>query len=267
MTHPNLLGAAALLVGGCALFFSLQGPAPVPPRGDAALRARLVRLEDRVDALPAGAHRAEPIDAEHALAPRRNVAPARRTLVGGDLHERLDALEERLAAIESGGGSGGMLTVARLEQLLEQLDEVRRERREREREQQRTEMRARFLEPSLPLAERLDALRRLRRLGDGARAGAVAQTAIAIARTSLDPDTRAAVWRYMDGSDAPALAPHLIVSLQMDADPDVREEAADTLSSFRDRPDVRAALEAALQDPDEAVRREAAQALGRRRGG
>lgn len=113
--------------------------------------------------------------------------------------------------------------------------------------------------------QRLAALRALRGV-NGGRNEAVVASMIQLARTSQDGEVRADIWRQMSGArDAQLIAP-MIQALRNDSHVSAREEAAETLGDFRDRPDVRAALEyASKHDKDEGVRDQSLRSLGRGR--
>lgn len=121
-------------------------------------------------------------------------------------------------------------------------------------------------DPLASEAERLDALSGLRgnHQADGTDARlAVLPEMILLAQTTQDAATRADVWRQLSHvTDRSLLAP-LLDSLQNDASDEVREEAAETLADFLPDPAAKSALEYAAQyDPDEGVRRQAADSLG-----
>ena len=122
---------------------------------------------------------------------------------------------------------------------------------------------ATFTDPRQTERDRIRALAGLRGAGEGARGGAVADAAIQIVQSSTDAKVRADVWRHMHGAKEPVLVPYLIQSLQYDTDESVRDEAAETLDDYRDRPEVVAALRAAsTNDASEKVRRRAERSLG-----
>lgn len=100
---------------------------------------------------------------------------------------------------------------------------------------------------------------------EGAWTDAVVAEMTRIGLSSADPAVRADVWRQADGrSTHPAMAVALLQALQSDAVAGVREEAAETLENYADRPDVQQALRLAREhDPDEKVRRYAQRSLER----
>ena len=105
-------------------------------------------------------------------------------------------------------------------------------------------------------AERLQAWRGLRG-HENAYTDAVVAQMVHLGLTASDPETRADVWRQADGrTKHDALVPALLQAVQSDADRRVREEAAETLVEYSDRPAVEASLRQLLaSETDEGVRR------------
>ncbi len=125
--------------------------------------------------------------------------------------------------------------------------------------------RAIFLDTSLRLRERMDALRELtplrmdgRHIGKDAKslAGEVAAAAVDLATTTDNAFVREQLWRAMTGIGDPYLMAPLLQSLASDPDKDVRIAAAKALQQdFFEEPSVRDALEYAMtSDPSEKVR-------------
>ncbi|MDH3420081.1 MAG: HEAT repeat domain-containing protein [Gammaproteobacteria bacterium] len=126
-----------------------------------------------------------------------------------------------------------------------------------------------FLDTSLSLRERMDALRELtpartgmdgRYAADGPEslAGDIVAAAVDLAMTTDNAFVRAALWRQLAGVGDPGLVAPLLQVLASDPDEDVRLAAAMTLKrDFLDDPGVRDALDYAMtSDPSEKVRTE-----------
>jgi hypothetical protein len=98
-----------------------------------------------------------------------------------------------------------------------------------------------------PEAVRLHALLRLRdeMYSDPANelSATVIASAVDLARSSADPDTRAEIWQLFGGIVQPAFAQPLVDALLYDVDADVRKTAADALYGYLPDPTVEAALE------------------------
>ncbi len=114
--------------------------------------------------------------------------------------------------------------------------------------------------------EMISALRTLRgnHLEDGTDARLpVLPSMIELARTSVDGDVRADVWRQLSGVTAPELVAPLLDALAHDTDAGAREEAAETLADYLPDPAIEAALRYAMEH-DEArnVQRQAERSLG-----
>lgn len=126
-----------------------------------------------------------------------------------------------------------------------------------------------FLDTSLSLRERMDALRELaparmgmngRYFADGTESltGEIAAAAVDLAMTTDNAFVRAALWRALTGVGDPTLVAPLLQALASDPDEDVRLAAAMALKQdFLDDPGVRDALDYAMtSDPSEKVRTE-----------
>jgi len=251
---PTLIALLACILAAWSLSQS-TGPAttegseksPQPLSEAQGSDGRVAELERRIAALENRPATGQPADSTREPAPPQT-----------DWAPRIQQLEQRLTRLE-----------ARAEKVIEPFEEAQKRllaRRETE-AASLPELRARATDPSLSAEERLQALRQLRsNRSKNARSGEVAQAMVLLAQTSPDPKVRADVWRQMSGADDPYLIPHLIQALRTDVDAKVREEAAETLGDFRDRPEARAALEHAKQfDKHDDVREQALRSLGRGR--
>lgn len=86
---------------------------------------------------------------------------------------------------------------------------------------------------------------------------AVVQQMVHIGLSSSDPEIRANVWRQADGrSRSDLLVPALLQAVQHDTSTDAREEAAETLVGYHDRPHVIATIRSLLlTEQEEGIRR------------
>ncbi|MHC4513305.1 MAG: HEAT repeat domain-containing protein [Planctomycetota bacterium] len=127
-----------------------------------------------------------------------------------------------------------------------------------QRQQKLRELRAQAMDGTQLDILRVVALQQLRRLGKGARTGAVARSMIDLAQGTEDPKIRADVWRHMHRAADQQLIDPMIQALVHDTDASVREGAAESLGFFLDVPRAKAALEHAMRnDAARGVRREA----------
>jgi hypothetical protein len=111
------------------------------------------------------------------------------------------------------------------------------------------------LNPALPDRQRASALSSLEP-GRGTHPelidSAILAAAIQLGTASADPSARESVWNSLRGLKDPELMQPLLFSLGYDDFADVRREAAMALHHFADEPEVRAALQQAIeQDPSQ----------------
>lgn len=140
----------------------------------------------------------------------------------------------------------------------------------------RAEAKARFLNASLSVEDRLVALNALRpgfrfgyplRYVDGGATltGDIAIAAAQLATESNDPIVRSTIWQSMIGVGDPNLVDPLLHALANDVDARVRTRAAAALAVHKDAPGVREALDNAMeQDPEWRVRTAAHLAMATR---
>lgn len=204
-----------------------------------ALDERLAALEARID----------------ALAARRSSPPvvSARALVEPD-DEELARLEVRLQLLEARAWSIADLRQQGFRVLRLGHDEATLAAWTEE-----------ALDDDASAEKRLAAFARLRgQVRDDTRDARLAalESMLALARTTDDPTTRAAIYAELSGLTDPSLVAPLMDSMRGDSSVEVRIAAASTLASFRADDAVRAALELALeQDPDEYVKDAAFEAL------
>lgn len=121
------------------------------------------------------------------------------------------------------------------------------------------------LDRSLAGAQRVEALRRMRRMKPDPRTPEVARSMLDLLQTSPDAEIRAEICRHLKGIVLPELGVELVTRLRVDADDATREEAAESLESYLDQPGVEAALDyARLNDPSEEVRKQAAETMSKK---
>lgn len=270
MNRSRLVSFLALVVSFAALFVAFgdrpQAPAATGAEGDSQIAAdRLSKIEQRLAELAADI---ESIGRDQAARPALETAggpPARQTMPQAAgyqaglraLNGRIDRLEKAFRRMALMGA--GQAVTRRIEDRFKSLvDEATRRKRIQEQQQHAKN-------PSATEQERLRALRELRRMGKGAREVVLSEM-ILLGQTSPSAATRADVWRQLSGVTDPRLLPPLLTALAHDPDDKTREEAAETLGDFRNRPEARQALEhAARNDASEDVREQARHALGNRR--
>jgi HEAT repeats len=214
-----------------------------------ALEQRVSNLEEMVHELRVtGQPPPSPTEAERA-SPAANAA----------IEARLLALEKQLSikpppAPEARPAVDSSAAVAEL---------VRKQREAEAKESAGPEaLQKQAMDRSLAGYERLKALARLRAIKDG-RSRDVVLSMLQLFHESDDPKIRADIFRQLNKVEEPELRDALIDALRADQVSEVREEAAETLGTYRDDPSARDALEyAAENDASEKVRKKAKDALG-----
>jgi len=241
----------AALACGC-------GARDLPPPA-ASLDAELALIQERLDALEQSVLRASPRQATGDVAPdaerpAARVAEPERELIDAaridEIAARVGRIEQQLAALAA--------PAARADAPLDPTPaELAVRRAARVAESQTT-----ILDPRADEAAKLRAWAYLRAVEDSWTDSVVAEM-IRIGAGSADPLRRADVWRQADArTKHQALAPALLQALASDPEPKVREEAAETLANYLERPEVRPALEhAAAHDADDDVRDQARRTL------
>jgi HEAT repeat protein len=182
-------------------------------------------------------------------------APERRGLFGRSepaaASANTAAIEQRLAAIEDAVGRLGKASEHLMERGQLPLSEAKA-----------AELKAKFLDASLPDNERLRVLRLLRQnnvVDEAVIAGALGW---AQAATGTDPRVAASVLDQLDGLDNASLKGPLLQFASTSTDSRVRRQAIENLERFAGDPAVDALLWKAVQsDEDPAVRRQAENAL------
>lgn len=174
---------------------------------------------------------------------RRPAARAERVVTMAD-----PALEQRLVALEE--------TVNRLagaaDMLMERGQLPLSEAKARE-------MREKFLNAGLPDNERMQALRLLRR--NNAVTDEVAMGALAWIQSSTNAQTARTLLDQFDGLTHELMKAPLMQFATSHADIRVRQQAVENLGHYASDPAVSALLWQSLNDPEESVRREAANSL------
>ena len=95
-----------------------------------------------------------------------------------------------------------------------------------------------------------------------ARSPEVVRSMLALQKNSPDPRVRAGVFRHLEGVTDPGAKAPMMEAATRDGNAEVREEAVESLTAFRNAPDVLALLQRiASQDPDDKVRRMAQRLL------
>lgn len=221
------------------------------------------------------------------------------------LVDRLDAIERRLAVLETFGpqplaysssnptieddtgerepstrGTDEILErVARLEQIERDRQEAQRRRAAQRRaveEARRVEQMQRAVtamsvltDPVVPDEAKARAWGSIRMNAADTWTDQIVAEAVRIGTTSPNAQIRADIWRQAHANRThPMLLQPLLQALISDADRAVREEAAETLDLYLDEPGVREALQlAAESDADPGVRRQATVSLAGPRGG
>jgi hypothetical protein len=237
-------GVAVLLHGRTAPAAALP-PGADTPSGVAALVERVAQLERRLDELPAATQAPLPATAETVR--REDTA---------DLLIALQSVETRVAQLER-QSQPAQAQPARAAApprdpaivAAELLAEIARRQND-------------VLDARSSAEVKLEAWRWMRR-EKGSWNDAVVAQMVDLGLTSTDPKVRADVWRQADGNQVhQALVPALLRALQSDGDANVREEAAETLENYFDRPEVQQALEhSSRNDLDPRVRRQASQTI------
>jgi len=117
-----------------------------------------------------------------------------------------------------------------------------------------------ILNEQADVAEKLAALRTLR--AANARSDEVVRQMVRAYYSTEDPRFQADIFRQLEGVTTPELKTLLLEAVSQAVDAEVREEAAETLSSYLPDPNVRTWLEhLAKNDPSEGVRRQATDSL------
>jgi hypothetical protein len=128
--------------------------------------------------------------------------------------------------------------------------------------------RSRACDTAVPVRDRVQALRDLRaaeKTVAGARSRAVVASMLALLESVPEGDLRADICRQLNKAVPVDLRGPLLKALQSDPDETVREEAAETLGSLREVPEVRAELErAGKEDSSLKVRAQALRSLSDR---
>ncbi|MCA8948155.1 MAG: hypothetical protein KDE27_01555 [Planctomycetes bacterium] len=253
MTAPrnSMLGSFALLcgallcavVGGAvALVFGRADATPVPEQhatGGSELERFAVRLdllEETLSRTPARAATAKPV-APDQLEPQRHEAIVADGAAMAEIGGRLAALERAVAELQATAGSRQSAA-----------DGTRAARRDDPAEELRRieSWQTAILDPTTSEQQKLEAWGELRHRENAWNDAVVAQM-VHVGLNSADAATRADVWRQADArSQHESLVPALLQSLQLDADAKVREEAAETLVEYRDRPTVVAMIDSLL---------------------
>lgn len=248
-----VLGGA--IGGGGVLLLHDPEPTAPPPATDSsaangsAFTDRLANIEAQITAL----------STQPTSATIREVAPTSNALTGdGDVDDRLGRLE---AAVDE------LLQEARARAAEREAAAAAEAQREFERQERRrldalaskeriATRQNEILDPRRTAEQKLQAWRDLRHR-ENAWNDAVVASMVDIGLRSDDPKIRADVWRQADArTQHDALVPALLQALRADAVAGVREEAAETLVEYRDRPAVAAAIDGLLANETNAgVRR------------
>ena len=118
------------------------------------------------------------------------------------------------------------------------------------------------MDEALDTSARVDALLQLRRRTRDGRTPEVVRSVVGLLETCADASIRADVCRHLNGVDVAESREAMIRRLREDKDRKVREEAAETLATWKDDARVRAELEVAARgDEDEDVRDQAEKSL------
>ena len=118
------------------------------------------------------------------------------------------------------------------------------------------------MDDTLEASVRVDALLQLRMRTRDGRTADVVQSVVALLDTCEDARIRADICRHLKGVDVSYSKEAMIRRLRDDKDAKVREEAAETLVTWKEDPRVRAELEAAARgDGEEKVREQATESL------
>lgn len=239
MIHKPLTLFAAVVVSsgvgaGVAVWISAHDAPVVHPKSS-DIQLRLDAVVRRLDALEASRVVVEPARRDPSGPSRSLVVDAARDAVDG----RLSALESALAHIEQRLGS--------LSSNLRPQDASSGRPVEHGPERlAEEESRQIITDPSASESDKLKAWASLRFTADAYTDEVVAQMVL-IGLNAVDPVVRADVWRQADGSTKhEGLVPALLQALQVDPVDSVREEAAETLVEYVDRPHVLATIQQML---------------------
>ncbi len=218
------LSAVSLAVAGFALYASRR---PVPqgaPADESASRPPVPGTGSSFPANPPPAIGTSP-------------APVDRALL-----ERLDRLDERIAALEKKKSSGGP----------DPEEEALGKK----------ELEAMVLDGTKTPVQRVSALKKLRRHSPACRTIEVVRSMLDLLRVCEDATARMEICRQLAGVDYPEVVGEMLTRLRNDTDDRTRAEAAGVLESFIDEPGVLQALETAKEsDPSERVRASAQDVL------
>ncbi|MBI2922952.1 MAG: HEAT repeat domain-containing protein [Planctomycetes bacterium] len=198
----------------------------------------------------------------------------------GSLGASIRALRSRVDSMNIPGATAGEPDAAvsgRLDGLRQELDRIAKRLADIE-----AKLDSKIAEPSVPAQvddtaslrtqindaaiapqDRIRALVMLRTKSPDER-GAVVDSMAALLEACDDADVRASVIRNMHGIDSPRLKQAVLQALARDGEARVREQAAKDLDTWRNDPEVKAALESArLSDPSDKVRRRAEETLSK----
>jgi hypothetical protein len=216
----------------------------------AALEQRVGILEDMVHELRVAQPRTSPSEPERPNDASTAAIEARLRALEKQMSIKPPPAPEPRPAVDSGAATA-------------ELVRKQREAEAKEKEDSGPEaLQKQAMDRSLAGYERLKALTQLRNIKDG-RSHDVVMSMLELYRESDDPKIRADIFRQLSKVAEPELRDTLIDALRSDQAPEVREEAAETLGTFRDDPSARDALEyAAENDANEKVRKQAKDALG-----
>lgn len=262
MTSPrsSILGSFALLcgafvcaaIGGAMTLMFGSGEKPVTPEQRVDATSELEVFAERLDLL----EQRLAVPRASAEPTAHNREPAVDPVAMHALATRLDRLERTVAELQNQRRAAGPDDGRLAELRAQRTEETEADRQRRIQNHQNT-----ILDPSTTEAQKLEAWSGLRHHEDSWNDAVVAQM-VHLGLTSADPKVRADVWRQADArSQHEALVPALLQALRADADANAREEAAETIVEYADRPAVIASLDQLLAtEQNEGVRRYLARA-------
>jgi hypothetical protein len=130
-------------------------------------------------------------------------------------------------------------------------------------EEKIAEMQQKFFDPNASDADRLNALRMMRRGGNGLSEDVVAQS-LSMLQSSTNNNFRREILNHLQGATNSSLKQPLMAMLDTEADQGMREQLVNSLRRFTDDPAVDKKMwDLAMNDPNTRVRSQASEAVTR----